>query len=135
MVHSNSLAINVLGFTGTAFAVGLSSAIISSPAGFLGGAVFGGISYLVGRPVERIVTKIFNTDQHTASKISQFVGAVTGFLAGTAVAWGISSALGVSLTFGGAVVLTIATIGIAGGVICAVALAILINRANGSRAY
>lgn len=100
----------------------LTAAIISSPAGAGGGAIFGAISYLVGRPVQQIIEK--------NSPDSKTLGWVAGFIAGTAAAWAISSALGVALTFKGAIFLTIATscLGVVAFAIVTVAVPVILAK-------
>ena len=101
-------------WTGLFAGAGATAAVlISSPVGAAGGAVFGATSYLAGKPVEWICSKVFNTDKKQASTISKIVGFAAGFLATAAVTFGIMTALGISTTFGAVCVLSAATLGVA----------------------
>lgn len=100
----------------------LAAVALANPVGAAGGAIMGGVGFLVGRPVEYISTKVFNTDKEDASLISRVVGAATGFFASVGATVAIASLLGVSITFGSACILSLVTTGIAVGVVLTVSL-------------
>ena len=104
----------------------LAAVALSNPIGAAGGAAAGCIGYLLNRPVQYLCTKAFNADQKTASTISKIVAAVAGFFATAAATMGISAALGYSMTFGAACLLSLVTGGIAIGIVIAAFIVIRI---------
>lgn len=88
----------------------LAAAAIAHPIGAAGGAVFGCFSYLVGRPVQYICEKAFNTNQPTASTISKIVSIIASCLIGVAAAWGLTLAVGIKLTFLAALIISLVAI-------------------------
>lgn len=96
------------------FAIGsgaLAAMAINSPVGAAGGAVGATIGWLVGKPVQYLTTKIFNTDSPTATTVSRIAQFASSFLANAAVYMWTASWFGASLTFGASCALAGAAIG------------------------
>lgn len=96
-----------ISLAGVALNAGLHAAtatIISSPIGAAGGAVFGAVSYLLGRSVSGLI----KTDSTSLDSLVRQV--MIGTFIALAATWGITSALGFSLTLGGAIALSLPTI-------------------------
>lgn len=126
-------------FAINALAVGCVAAI-AHPVGFLGGAVFGGIGYIIGKPVCNVCIKALDADKPHSSSFSKIAAAVAGLFVGSAVsAWAVKVAFGLDISFKAAVLLNVAggfaAIGIVIGVVAlfgAGALAIISANAKSS---
>ena len=77
----------------------LAAAAISSPVGAAGGALGATVGWIVGKPVQYLTNKVFNTDSPTATTVSRVAQFVISFLANAAIYMLSASWLGVPLSF------------------------------------
>jgi hypothetical protein len=124
-VVANKFADITLGTAATAGLTVVGSIALGNPITAAGAAIFGAFGYLVGRPVSWICEKIMGVSAPNANTAAKIVGVVGGFFAGTAATWGISTALGVGLSFTGALILSAVTGGIALGIAAIIAIALM----------
>jgi len=106
----------------------LAAVALSNPIGAVGGACAAVGSSFLGRVIVRICDKVFNTDKKTErviSKVIEVIVHLAAFFASAAAVMGVSSAVGYSMTFGAACVLSAATGGIAIGIGAGVGLVAL----------
>lgn len=90
----------------------LAALAIASPVGAAGGALGATIGWLVGKPVQYMTSKIFNTDSPTASSVSRIVQFAINFFANAAIFMFSAAWLGVPLTFAASCALAGVTVGI-----------------------
>lgn len=98
----------------------LAALAISSPVGPAGGALGATVGWLVGKPVQYITSKIFNTDSPTATTVSRLAQFAVNFFANAAIFMFSAGWLGVPITFSAACVLAGVTIGMQMALILAI---------------
>lgn len=88
----------------------LAAMAISSPVGPAGGALGAAVGWLVGKPVQYMTSKIFNTDSPTATSVSRLAQFAVNFFANAVIFMFSAGWLGVPLTFSASCVLAGVTV-------------------------
>ena len=89
----------------------LAAMAIGSPVGAAGGALGATIGWLVGKPVQYLTTKIFNTDSPTATTVSRVAQFAVSFFANAAIFMFSADWMGTPINFAASCLLAGAAIG------------------------
>jgi len=109
-VEKSNFIANQLMSTGGAAAIGaLSSSILGLSIGASGGAIFGLASYVTGKTVQWICTKVFNLENPAANQAAKTISYVLGFFASIGAGMLAATFMGFPITFVAAIILSVAT--------------------------
>ncbi len=89
----------------------LAAMAVGSPVGPAGGALGATVGWLIGKPVQYLTTKIFNTDSPTATTVSRIAQFAISFFANAAIFMFTADWLGTPITFAASCLLAGTAIG------------------------
>ena len=131
--HAVNPSLTEIGFAAGSGAV--AALALTNPIGAAGGAIVGVTGALGAMSIQYVCGKVLGKDKKMPALVSKIISAVAGFFAAAGAAFGVSTALGYSVTFGAACMLSAATFGVALGVFSLAAmLGIIVKVSNEPKA-